>query len=109
MKRCSLTELLRIPTGPEISREKFQGNALIAQQKWHPLRIQVSSLQDMLTATNTNNSNSKNLEGEPIRRVIKRGLTTTTSEHEKIIYVLRPQVHSPGPHGFNQAGDPAAR
>jgi hypothetical protein len=36
-------------------------------------------VQGMLSAADINNPNSKNLEGERIRRVIKRGFTTNTT------------------------------
>ncbi|THH28675.1 hypothetical protein EUX98_g5521 [Antrodiella citrinella] len=68
--------------GPDISREKFK--ALMYDRTDVPSEFRYPEegllpVQGMLTAAEINNPNSKNIEGERIRRVIKRGTTTLTT------------------------------
>ncbi|KIJ11189.1 hypothetical protein PAXINDRAFT_177375 [Paxillus involutus ATCC 200175] len=68
--------------GPEISLAKFK--ALMRDRVDMPSEFEYPEegllpVQGMLSAADINNPNSKNLEGERIRHVIKRGFTTNTT------------------------------
>ena len=72
---------IRIP-GPEISPAKFK--ALMYDRINVPSEFEYPEegllpVQGMLSAADINSPNSKNLEGERIRRVIKRGFATNTT------------------------------
>ncbi|KAI0316724.1 hypothetical protein OF83DRAFT_1292608 [Amylostereum chailletii] len=78
----SLTKPLRFPTGPEISRERFKAlmyDKIDVPSEFHYPLEGLIPLRGMLPAADINSPNSKNLEGELIRRVIKRGSTTLTT------------------------------
>ncbi|TFY57702.1 hypothetical protein EVG20_g8437 [Dentipellis fragilis] len=108
----SLTDRLRIPTGPELSLGNFRtllyGRTDVPSKFRYP-EEGLYRLRGILAAADINNPNSKNLHRDIARRVLRHGSTTlpTVGTLSKYMSHVR-QVQPLGLYRLDRGGDPAA-